>query len=184
MSTETIILLAVSIVILGTAGAVLFYQRQNSRRLMNKFGPEYDRAVEQVGSARRAEAVLGSREKRVAKFPIRTLTREECARLGAEWRLVQERFVDDPAKSVFEADQLINKALAACGYPMSDFDQRAADLSVEHAPTVEHYRAGHDIATRPRPSTEDLRIAMQHYRALFEDLVDIRSVQPMEVLRQ
>ena len=183
MSTETITLLIVSIVIIGTAGAVWFYQRQRSRKLMNKFGPEYDRTVQQVGSARRAEAVLGSREQRVAKFPIRTLTREECARLGAEWRSVQECFVDDPAKAVFEADQLINKALAACGYPMSDFDQRTADLSVEHGPTVEHYRVGHDIATRPRSSTEDLRIAMQHYRALFEDLVDVRSVQPTEVSR-
>jgi len=161
----------------------VFYKRERSRKLMNKFGPEYDRAVQEAGSARRAEALLDSREKRVAKFNIRPLTREECARLGAEWRMVQERFVDDPAKAVFEADQLINKALAACGYPVSDFEQMTADLSVEHATTVEHYRVGHEIATRSQPSTEDLRIAMQHYRALFEDLVDIRSVPARDVSR-
>jgi hypothetical protein len=184
MNTQNIVVLVIiAAIVVITVAARFYLQRKNTRKLMDKFGPEYDRAVQQVGSAGAAEAVLGSREKRVAKFAIRPLTQEECARLGAEWRLVQERFVDDPAKAVFEADQLINKALAACGYPMSDFEQRTADLSVEHASAVAHYREGHDIATRPLPSTEDLRIAMQHYRALFEDLVDVRSAQPTQVLR-
>jgi hypothetical protein len=169
--------LIVSIVAL--AGVVfLFIERQKTRRLKSHFGSEYDRAIEQEGSVRRAEAVLGQRQKRVAKYPIHPLTREERDRYAAEWRNLQGHFVDDPRATVSRADGLVRQAMVARGYPMSDFETQAADLSVGHPTMLSDYRAAHEIAVRSergQATTEDLRLAMQYYRNLFEEIADTRA---------
>jgi hypothetical protein len=178
MTTSTVIILVLVIAVIALVAAMLL-QRSKTRKLRSKFGPEYDRVVDREGNTRRAEAVLDSRKKRVDNFEIRRLSKEECHRFAEQWRVVQERFVDDPRQSVAEADQLINTALEARGYPMADFEQRAADISVEHPRVVEDYRIAHDVAMRDRrgqTSTEDLRRAMQHYRNLFEHVLDTKIV--------
>jgi hypothetical protein len=158
---------------------------RHTPQLRTKFGPEYDHLVEEKGSPARAEKELEYRSKRVEKFHIRQLTREESADFAAKWRTAQERFVDDPRGAVAEADRLVQGAMEARGYPTGgDFDERAADLSVDHAALVDNYRAGHAIAVRDsrgRVDTEDLRNAMKHYRALFEDLLDQRVSELREV---
>jgi len=179
MSTANIVLLILAIVAFAFAVWALI-QREKTRKLKNKFGPEYDRVIEQEKSSRRAEALLEERQKRVQAYQIRPLTREESDMYAAKWRTVQEHFVDDPRDAVAQADALITDAMRVRGYPMSDFEQRAADLSVDHPTVVEDYRAAHAIATRDAQetaSTEDLRKAMQHYRSLFEHVLDTHILQ-------
>jgi len=175
MDTNTAIILAIAVVVVGVAIlSVVFVKREKTRKLKTKFGPEYDRLAGETDSTRRAEAELGQREKRVATYQIRPLTPEECERFSTAWHSVQERFVDSPQSALADADLLVNQAMRARGYPMSDFDQQAADLSVDHPRVVEDYRFAHDIAVRDKrgqANTEDLRRAMQHYRSLFEDLL-------------
>ena len=174
MSTGTIIVLVV--VVVAIAAAILIYvQKQRSKRLRSKYGPEYDRLASELGSARRAESDLERREKRIEKIHIRALTNEERARFADAWRAVQASFVDNPATAVSRADGLVGDLMKTRGYPMGDFEQRAADISVDHPRVVENYRAAHAIAERRergQTSTEDLRTAMVHYRALFEDLLE------------
>jgi len=172
-TTQIAILIAVAVVIV----AVIVYaiQRRRSERLRQHFGPEYDRAVAEGGNRRRAEAVLEQRTERVKKFHIRPLTVDDKARFAEQWERVQAHFVDAPAGAVAEADQLLGDIMATCGYPMGDFEQRAADISVDHPIVTQNYRAAHEIAIRQakgQASTEDLRRAMIHYRSLFEDLVN------------
>ncbi|MET0344209.1 MAG: hypothetical protein ABW252_24550 [Polyangiales bacterium] len=153
--------------------------RQRSEALREHFGPEYERAIASHGDRTRAERDLVARQKRLDELDIRPLSAEQCERFGAEWAGVQQRFVDDPRGAVSEADSLVKQAMRARGYPMGDFEQRVADLSVEHASTVDHYRAARTIA-RSNDSgtadTEDLRQAMVHYRALFNDLLEHTQV--------
>jgi hypothetical protein len=184
MSNTTAILLVIVVVAIAVA-AWAFIQRQKTLRLRGKYGPEYDRLAEQQGSARSAERIIEQREKRVSKFQIRRLREEERVRFAADWRLVQEQFVDDPRLAVSQADQLINEALKERGYPMGDFEQQAADLSVQFPRVVENYRKAHQLALageRGSASTEDLRQAMQYYRSLFEDVLEtkITNVEHME----
>jgi hypothetical protein len=182
-TTLTVLILAIGAIVLA---AIMIYQREKTRKLKVKFGPEYDRLVQQEGSARRGEAILESRRKRVAKFNIQPLTREDSDRFAAEWRAAQERFVDDPRRAVADADRLINEALRLRGYPVGDFDQQAADLSVEHARVVEDYRSAHKVAMedeRGQATTEDLRLTMQHYRNLFEHVLGTPVVHYEEVRR-
>jgi hypothetical protein len=165
---------------------LLALKRNKTRKLRSKYGPEYDHLVHEHGNVMRAERELDRREKRVEKFHIHPLTREECDSFAAEWRSVQQRFVDDPKGSVAEADRVVQRTMAGRGYPVGDFDVQAADLSVDHPAVVEHYRAAHDIALRDarnQASTEDLRIALQHYRVLFEDLLDTHDASLQEVRR-
>lgn len=166
----------VAIVVLVVGAIVVFVlQRRRSERLRQHFGPEYDRAVAEGGDKRRAEAKLEERTERVKKFHLRPLSVEDKERFTEQWNRVQAHFVDAPAGAVAEADQLLGDIMATCGYPMSDFDQRVADISVEHPVVTQNYRSAHDIAVRQakgQASTEDLRRAMIHYRALFEDLVN------------
>jgi hypothetical protein len=179
MTTSTVIILVLAIAVVALA-AVLIFQRQKTQTLRRKFGPEYDRVLDREGNPRRAEAILDSRQKRFEKLEIRRLSPEQCESFAKDWRAVQERFVDDPRQSVAEADQLINNALRARGYPMSAFEQQADDISVEHPRVVEDYRTAHEIAMRDKrgqASTEDLRRAMQHYRNLFEHVVDTKVIQ-------
>jgi hypothetical protein len=173
METTTLILLALLVMAVVIA-AILLIGRYRSRRLRETFGPEYERTVRQVDDRGRAEAELEARKRRVEEFDIREIRPEEAAHYASAWRAVQARFVDDPAGAVGEADRLVGEAMAARGYPVGDFEQRAADLSVAHANVVEHYREAHAIAGRQaagEADTEDLRRAMVHYRALFSDLL-------------
>lgn len=173
-STQVAIIIAVIVIVVGAI--VAFYlQRRRSEKLRERFGPEYERSVKESGDRRRAEAQLEKRAERVEKFHLRPLTPEDKARFTEEWDRVQAHFVDAPAGAVAEADQLLGDIMATCGYPMGDFEQRAADISVDHPIVTQNYRSAHEIAIRQakgQASTEDLRRAMIHYRALFEDLVN------------
>jgi len=179
MSSVNIIILIVALLAVVVAAWALI-QRERTRKLKQTFGPEYERVIAQEKNARRAEAVLDERQRRVEKYRIRGLTHEERDSLAAKWRAVQAYFVDDPRIAVAQADALITDALRARGYPMADFEQRAADLSVEYPAVVENYRIAHDIAVRDTHGsalTEDLRKAMQHYRNLFEHVLDMHVLQ-------
>ncbi|MGA7294196.1 MAG: hypothetical protein WBW53_20440 [Terriglobales bacterium] len=152
-------------------------RRNTTADLRKKFGAEYDRAVLVHGTGRKAEVKLEDREKRVEKLNIRDLDPIEHERFSKRWESVQSRFVDSPKGAVTEADDLLSSLMKARGYPVSDFDQRAADISVDHPRVVENYRSAHEIALRvlkvgkDEASTEELRTAMIHYRSLFDELV-------------
>jgi hypothetical protein len=172
---KVIVLAAVLIVI---AAVLVWLYVRNRRRttagLRQKFGSEYDRAVLAHGSERKAESKLEDREKRVEKLKIRDLDPTEHERFSIRWDSVQSHFVDSPKGAVTEADDLVSSVMKTRGYPVSEFDQRAADISVDHPRVVENYRSAHEIALRlgkDQASTEDLRTAMIHYRSLFEELV-------------
>jgi hypothetical protein len=174
--TQIAIIVAVIVVVLGTIAFVIL-RRRRTEKLRQHFGPEYDRAVAEGGNRRIAESRLEERTERVKKFHIHALTIEERARFSEQWDRVQARFVDAPAGAVAEADQLIGDLMATCGYPMGDFEQRAADISVDHPVVTQNYRSAHEIAVRQakgQASTEDLRRAMIHYRALFDEVVSTR----------
>jgi hypothetical protein len=165
-----------SVILIAAVGiaAMIFLRKHKTERLQNRFGPEYARAVEESGGRRKAEAGLQEREKRVEAFAIRPLAASDRERYIASWRKVQSEFVDDPKKSVTQADQLLGDVMSTRGYSVSDFEQRSADISVDHPLVVENYRAAHEIAIRHasgQASTEDLRQAMIHYRTLFDGLV-------------
>lgn len=170
---QIVVIVAVLLVIVG---AIVFYlQRRRTEKLRHQFGPEYDRAIAEGGNRSVAEAKLEERTERVKGFNLRPLIAEDRARYTGNWNRVQSHFVDAPAGAVAEADQLLGDIMATRGYPMGDFDQRAADISVEHPVVTQNYRSAHEIAlrqSRGQASTEDLRRAMIHYRALFEDLVN------------
>jgi FtsZ-interacting cell division protein ZipA len=174
MSQFAWIIVAVVIVALLVAGAILWSRRRRSEHLREHFGPEYERAVEAKGDRAKAEADLAERQKRVEKLNIRPLEPAERREFSARWDDVQARFVDDPPRAVAFADALLGDVMKARGYPVSDFEQRAGDVSVDHPVVVDHYHKAHDIAVRQgrgQASTEDLRQAMIHYRALFDNLV-------------
>jgi hypothetical protein len=185
MSTATWVILIIAIAAIAVAAWMYLHAKQ-TQRLKSHFGPEYDRVVDARGDVRRAEDELARREKRVEKFRIRHLNADECDRFADAWRIEQERFVDDPRVAVSRADELVQQAMRTRGYPVGDFEQQSADLSVDHPRVVEHYRAAHELALRDshgEASTEDLRRAMKHYRSLFEDLLD-RHVTTHEEVRR
>jgi hypothetical protein len=173
--TPTQVAIIVAIIVLVIVAIVAVYaRRRRTEKLRSRFGPEYERSVAESGDRGRAEAQLEHREERVKKFHLRPLTADDRSRFTEQWDRVQAHFVDAPAGAVAEADQLLGDIMATCGYPMGDFEQRAADISVDHPVVVQNYRSAHDIAIRQakgQATTEDLRRAMIHYRALFEDLV-------------
>ena len=168
-----IIVIAVAAVLL--IGVAIWYARKRrSDQLSYRFGPEYERTIEETGDRRKAEANLAEREKRVQALSIRPLDAEERDRYNAQWRKVQADFVDDPSAAISEADGLLGEVMTARGYPVRDFDQVAEDLSVDHSLVVQHYRAAHEVALRHeqgQADTEALRRAMIHYRELFGELV-------------
>jgi len=182
--TPTQVALIVAVVVLIVGAVVVFYlQRRRSEKLRERFGPEYERSIHESGDKRRAEAQLEKRAERVEKFHLRPLSLEDRTRFTEQWDRVQAHFVDAPAGAVAEADQLLGDIMATCGYPMGDFEQRAADISVDHPIVTQNYRAAHEIAIRQargQASTEDLRRAMIHYRALFEDLVNEKRTTTMD----
>jgi len=174
LDPKLIVLAAVVILIIAVIAWLYARKRRSATAVLRqKFGPEYERAVREHGSERKAEAKLTDREKRVEKLNIRDLDPMEHERFSKRWASVQSRFVDSPKGAVTEADDLVSSVMKARGYPVADFDQRAADISVDHPRVVENYRSAHAIALRfgkDEPTTEDLRTAMIHYRLLFEEL--------------
>lgn len=163
----------VAVVALAAVGYVVLQQQRRSR-LRERFGPEYERTVAESENRREAERELIAREQRHSELDIRPLPEESRDTYATRWTEVQERFVDAPGFAVTEADQLVTSVMAERGYPTDDFEQRLSDLSVGHAATLDHYRKAHEIsgrAARKEASTEELRQAMVHYRALFEELL-------------
>jgi hypothetical protein len=178
MDTQTLNVVGTVIILAILAIAIWFFHRRNeSHRLAQQFGPEYGRAVQDLGSRHKAEAELRNRQKRVEKLNIIPLAPAEADWFGREWSRLQGRFVDNPKGVLIEADQLVRELMQKRGYPMGDFDQRAADISVDHPHVVDHYRAARDIAIKDRrgeADTEELRRAVVHYRALFDELLEVR----------
>ncbi|HEY5960885.1 MAG TPA: hypothetical protein VIV60_30225 [Polyangiaceae bacterium] len=171
-----IIALAIAAVLVVAALVWLYARRRRTTtaELRQRFGPEYEHAVREHGSEHRAEVQLADREKRVDKFKIRDLDPAERERFSGQWQALQSRFVDDPKAAVTDADALVSSLMQTRGYPVADFNQRAADVSVDHPRVVANYRSAHEIAERlakGEANTEELRTAMMHYRSLFEDLV-------------
>lgn len=169
---RTIAIIVVAIIaLLVIVWAVVRHRRRVELR--QRFGPEYDRTLREHGPGR-AETVLAQREKRVEKFSIRELTVDERERFVTDWRVVQSRFVENPRAAVNDADALVTRLMQTRGYPVSEFNQQAADLSVDHPRVVDNYRAAHEITLRDRQgeaTTEDLRSAMLYYRTLFNELM-------------
>ena len=171
--------LAVVVILLIIVGVALYMRKRKrtTAELRDRFGTEYDRAVQQHGSERKAEAKLTDRAARIEMLRIRELDPVERERYVSQWQAVQSRFVDYPKGTVTEADELVCSLMKARGYPVTDFDQRAADISVDHPRVVENYRSAHDIALRVGSgsvTTEDLRTAMINYRSLFDELVQVQ----------
>ena len=182
MDTQTLVIVVLALALVAALGWIL-YDRRRSAALRSRFGPEYRRVVDEADDRRAAESELEARQRRVDKLDIRPLPEAERDRYAAEWKAVQAHFVDEPAAAISEADRLIGGVMEAQGYPVADFEQRAADVSVDHPRVVEHYRAAHAIATTEAEpdattTTEDLRQAMVHYRALFEDLLGMGKAEP------
>jgi hypothetical protein len=168
-----LIAVIVAVIVIAVVAFILARKRR-SQKLRERFGPEYERVVKKEGEVGRAEGVLEMRARRREKFQLRPLSAASRADCAERWRIVQSQFVDDPRGSASRADQLVSEVMVARGYPVADFEQRAADISVDHPVVVENYRAAHDIAlrhNRGQASTEDLREAMVHYRSLFEELL-------------
>lgn len=176
MSTATIV--GIIVIALAVAAVIVWYavaRRQRTEALQAQYGSEYDRAVTHATNRRNAEAELVKRQERVEHLEIKPLTAEQRELFGTEWRDVQEMFVDNPGGAVNKADSLIAEVMRARGYPVANFEQRAADLSVRHAAFVKNYRSARDIAERHRSgaaTTEELRRAMVDYREMFEDLLE------------
>ena len=179
MDRETwVVLAAVVIVVLIAFAGLWVYRQRQSQRLKERFGPEYGRAVDRLGSRAKAEAELKAREMRVERLRIVPLSPPDAERFAQEWKVLQGRFVDNPKGVLSEADQLVRELMHKRGYPMADFARRAADISVDHPRVVQHYRAAQAIAIRDErgeADTEELRKGVVHYRALFQDLLEVRD---------
>ncbi|HEY3136260.1 MAG TPA: hypothetical protein VGL29_09555 [Blastocatellia bacterium] len=185
MDKTTIIVVAAALVaVAAIAVAVWMYlQKNQTKRLQSRFGPEYDRLAAVEGDRGRAEKTLHEREKRVEKFNLFPLSPENRDLFARAWQQAQAGFVDDPRSAVVNADKLVNEVMKARGYPMGDFEQRAADISVDHSSVVTNYRVAHEIALRDsggETSTDELRTALLHYRMLFEDLLEVQVAEPEE----
>jgi hypothetical protein len=177
--------IVVTVIVLVALLIMVIVARENTRRrrekLQRQFGPEYERAVQQHGSVIKAERELAARARRIARFHVRELNDADRVHFGNEWTAVQTKFVDDPAAAVSEANRLIKTLMQARGYPVEDFEHRVADLSVEHAHVVQHYRAARVLALanqEGRANTEELRQAFMHYRALFTELLAAPDIEP------
>jgi len=164
-------LIIVIVALLAVVG-VLAYRQRRSAQLREGFGPEYDRVVEERGDQRAAEAELRERRERRRSYDIKPLGATARDRYAERWRATQAKFVDQPASALSDADALLDEVMRERGYPVEDFEQQAADVSVDHPEVVEHYRKAHAIHSGRRASTEDLRQALVHYRALFGELLE------------
>jgi hypothetical protein len=173
------VIIVLLLVVVGAAAYVATRKRgTGSRRLKERFGPEYDRVVDDKADRSEAERELQRRLERHDRLEIKDLSTEQRERYVNEWRDVQRRFVDDPENTLGEADRLITQVMRDRGYPTEHIDQKIEDLSVDHADTINSYRKAHEIADRHERagvSTDDLRLAMQHYRTVFEGLVGTQA---------
>lgn len=186
MTEMTWIWIALAVVAVVVVAAVVWWASRERRRrhLRHRFGAEYDHTVEERGSRTEAEAELAERERRVEEYQLHDLSAPERDRFAQRWRSAQGEFVDNPEAAVTQADALVKEVMKARGFPMADFDQRQADVSVEHPDVVHHYREAREIARRNRAgeaTTEDLRQAMKHYRSLFDALLTGRQHPESEV---
>ena len=180
MNTSIIIIIVVVVVVIvGVILGFSFSRRNRSKQLHEKFGPEYDHAVETMGSEKKAQTELNERQKHVETLDIRPLSVIEHDRYLAEWTAVQSKFVDEPGQAVKDADRLIIEVMQLRGYPISDFEQRAADISVKYPALVSNYRGAREIADKNKlgqANTEELRQSMIYYRSLFEELLKVEPV--------
>ncbi len=177
---QALIIVAIVMLLLIAVAWAATRHRQ-SRRLRERFGPEYDRLVAERGDRARAESELKAREKRVQRLTIVPLSPADAARFSQEWGNLQSRFIDNPKGVVMQADRLVRDLMIKRGYPMEDFEHRAADISVHHPSLVETYRLAQVIAVRDQrgeASTEDLRKAVVYYRAMFDELLEVRGGKP------
>lgn len=177
---------AVIVVALVVFAALQKRARRRHIELQERFGPEYDRAVEQMGGTKHAERELAQRAARVDHFHFHDLSDRDRQRFSDSWRAIQARFVDDPAVAVTSANELINQVMRARGYPTEHFEQRVADLSVEHPNVIQHYRAAHELSRSVHNGTvdtEELRQALVHYRMLFTDLLQEGATVPLAYRR-
>ena len=175
-------LIAVAAILVIALVAWQALRARRTRTLQDRFGPEYDRTIDRADGRRDAEADLEARAKRRDELDIRPLTTASRTRYLDEWQRVQARFVDDPGGAVQESDRVIQAVMRERGYPVDNFDQRAADISVDHPEVVENYREGHRLALSSATgdgTTEELRQAMVHYRGLFDELLEDTADGPM-----
>jgi FtsZ-interacting cell division protein ZipA len=179
MSAGAIVAIIAAVVVVLLVVAALSAARR--RKLQRRFGPEYERVANEKQSQRKAAAELAERERRVRSLDIHPLEETARAKYAGEWAAIQEQFVDQPQQAVTQAGMLVTSVMKDRGYPTEDYDQILADLSVEHANTLDHYRQAHQISLRAEEgttSTEELRLAMLHYRALFGDLLGEPAGRP------
>ena len=177
---------AIAIIVAIASSIWLYTSSRRTKELRSKFGPEYRRMAVAEGDAARAEQVLTEREKRVKKLDIQPLTDRQRNGFADEWEHTQAQFVDDPTAAVTRADLLVQEVMNVRGYPVADFDQRVADVSVDHPAVAQNYRLAHEIAVRHQQqdvSMEKLREAMLHYRALFADLLHDGGLRPVRQVR-
>ena len=181
-----IALFAIAIIVAVAASIWLYTSKRRTKELRSKFGPEYRRMAVAEGDANKAEQLLMERAKRVKKLDLKPLTDRQRNDFADEWEHTQAQFVDDPTAAVARADVLVQEVMNVRGYPVADFDQRVADISVDHPAVVQNYRLAHEIATRHDQgdvSMEKLREAMLHYRSLFADLLHDGGLQPVRQVR-
>jgi len=184
-TTYLIIIVVAVLVILGIVLGLVFSRRKRAEKLQEHFGPEYEHTVEALGDEKKAQAELFERKKHVEALNIRSLSAAERERYLAEWTLVQTKFVDEPGQAIVDADHLIMEVMQLRDYPVSDFEQRAADISVQYPALVSNYRAARVIALKNEQhtaDTEELRQAMIYYRSLFEELLETEAVVVKEKL--
>ncbi|HEY1367236.1 MAG TPA: hypothetical protein VGF23_08990 [Gaiellaceae bacterium] len=182
MATWIWVIIAIAAVLVVAAVLWQAFARRRTAQLRGRFGPEYDRTVDERDGRRAAEADLRSRVERRQELDIQPLAPATRERYARSWDIVQTEFVDDPSGAIAGADRLVSSVMSDRGYPMDDFDQRAADVSVDHPHVVEHYHAAHEIALASHggnATTEQLRRGMQHYRALFEELLGPAADEPL-----
>lgn len=180
-ATIIVIVVLLVLLLLGGAASFLGFRHRRSTRLQQNFGPEYKRTVEEAGGRGKAESQLRDREKRHKRLELRPLSDEIRARYRSEWNDIQQRFVDEPGRAVEDADRLTTRIMHDRGYPVDDFEQRAADVSVDHPRVVQHYRAAHDVAVeheKGQADTERLRGAVTSYRALVDALLEDAAKGP------
>jgi hypothetical protein len=174
MTTTGIVLIIIAVIAIGALAWYLMRERR-TKELRSRFGPEYEYAMREFGNRPKAEDALAARQRRMEKLNVHPLSNEERDRFSNQWHDLQARFVDDPSGSIEEADRLVCDVMKARGYPMSEFEHRAEDLSVDHPHVVRNYRAAHQIAMRReqgQANTEDLRQGLVYYRDLFDELLD------------
>ena len=181
MDTSQIIIFIGVLLIAAIVVVWAVTRKRRTQMLRSRFGPEYERAVQDFGGQQRAERELSDRQERTEKYHIRHLTREETDALAQRWTIAKSRFVDNPPLAIHEADHLVQDVMYMRGYPATDFDRRAADLSVDHPDMAANYRAAHEIAMREHEggaSTDELRRAMVSYSELLDELLERQTTTP------